>query len=68
MPSPAESEGEHQADVSLPVEAFLHLLLGNRRLADLEATTPDCTVNTDTGAVLVDALFPRLPLSVWTMG
>jgi Acetyltransferase (GNAT) domain len=56
------------ADVSLPAEWLLHLVLGNRTLAELEATVPDCLLGTDTGALVVDALFPRLPLSPWTMG
>ncbi len=57
-----------RADVSLPREWLLHLVLGNRSLAELEATVADCLVDTDTGALIVDALFPRMPLSPWTMG
>jgi len=56
------------ADVSLPGEWLLHLVLGNRTLAELEATVPDCLLGTDAGALIVDALFPRLPVSPWTMG
>ncbi|HEX6785989.1 MAG TPA: GNAT family N-acetyltransferase, partial [Acidimicrobiales bacterium] len=55
-------------DVSLPAEWLLHLVLGNRSLAELEATVADCLLETDTGALIVDALFPRMPLSLWTMG
>ena len=56
------------ADVSLPEDALLHLVLGNRSLAELEATVADCLLGTDTGALIVDALFPRMALSAWTMG
>ncbi len=56
------------ADVSLPHEWLLHLVLGNRSLAELQTTVADCLLGTDTGALIVDALFPRMPLSAWTMG
>jgi len=56
------------ADVSLPAEWLLHLVLGNRSLAELQATVADCELGTDAGALIVDALFPRMPLSPWTMG
>ena len=56
------------ADVSLPAEWLLHLVLGNRSLAELQATVADCLVETDTGALIVDAVFPRMPLFPWTMG
>ena len=56
------------ADVSLPAEWLLHLVLGNRSLAELQATVADCLVETDTGALVLDALFPRMPLFPWTMG
>jgi hypothetical protein len=61
-------DGAPPADVSLPREWLLHLVLGNRTLAELEATVADCLVDTDAGALIVDALFPRMPLSPWTMG
>jgi Acetyltransferase (GNAT) domain len=62
------ADGAPPADVSLPREWLLHLVLGNRSLAELEATVADCLVETDAGALIVDALFPRMPLSPWTMG
>ena len=61
-------DGAPPADVSLPAEWLLHLLLGNRSLAELQATVADCELATDAGALIVDALFPRMPLSPWTMG
>ena len=68
VPSPGKGDPEDRADARLPVEAFLHLLLGNRSLEEVEATTADCQLRTDLGALLLDVLFPRLGLSAWTMG
>lgn len=56
------------ADVSLPAEAFLHLLFGNRSLEEIERTVADSRVGTDAGALLVDALFPPMPYSSWELG
>ena len=53
------------ADVALPRDAFVHLLLGNRSLAQVEAEVADCEVLTDTGALVLDALFPVMALSSW---
>ena len=53
------------ADASLPVDDFLHLLLGNRRIVDLERTTADCLLESDAGALLLDVLFPPMPMSTW---
>jgi len=50
---------------SLPVDDFLHLLLGNRGIDDVERTTADCLVRTDVGALMLDVLFPSMPLSTW---
>ncbi len=58
---------EAKADAALPVEALLHLLLGNRSVADVEATTPDCELRSDLGAVVLDVLFPPLPLAPWPL-
>jgi GNAT superfamily N-acetyltransferase len=56
------------ADASLPAETFVHLLLGNRPVGDLEATTADCELLTDAGALLLDVLFPPLALLPWEQG
>jgi hypothetical protein len=56
---------DDEADASIPRETFLHLLLGNRTIAELERSVPDCLVKTDAGALLLDVLFPTLPLSRW---
>ena len=53
------------ADASLTVEAFLHLVLGNRRVDDVERAIADCVLETDTGALLLDVLFPPMPMSTW---
>jgi hypothetical protein len=57
-----------RADASLSSDDLLHLLFGNRTLAQLEESVADCQLGTDAGALLLDVLFPRLPLSSWTMG
>jgi GNAT superfamily N-acetyltransferase len=57
--------GAPSSDVSIPRDAFLHLLLGNRTVRDLERTTADCLLDTDTGALLLDVLFPPMPTSTW---
>jgi hypothetical protein len=53
------------ADASIPRETLLHLLLGSRTIVELERSVPDCLVKTDAGALLLDVLFPPLPLSRW---
>ncbi|MEP6660390.1 MAG: GNAT family N-acetyltransferase [Acidimicrobiales bacterium] len=58
----------HDSDVSLPPDAFVQLILGNRGLVELERTVADCHINTDAGGAVVDALFPRLKLYSWEMG
>jgi len=62
------SDGSPPADLSLPAEELLHLILGNRTLGELEAAVADCDLGSDAGALLGEVLFPRLPLSPWTMG
>ena len=57
-----------ESDVSLPADAFVQLILGNRRLDELERTMADCFINTDLGGALLDALFPPLQLYSWEMG
>lgn len=39
--------------------------LGNRTVDEVERTTADCLVDTDAGALLLDVLFPPMPLSAW---
>ena len=56
------------ADVALPIEAFLAVLFGNRSLAQLDREVADCQVHSDAGAILLDVLFPRMALGPWEMG
>ena len=65
MPPADGSEGA--ADARLPKEAFLNLLFGNRPIGDVERTTADCLLETDTGALLLDVLFPVMPWSTWEL-
>ena len=58
----------HDSDASLPVEAFLQLVLGNRGLTELERMIADCQINTDAGGALLDVLFPPLALYPWEVG
>ena len=62
---PAGRRAESPADARLPFAEFLHLLLGNRHIGELERTTPDCLLESDAGALLLDVLFPPMPLSTW---
>ena len=56
---------EHAVDASIRREDFVHLLLGNRSINELEVTTADCLLITDTGALMLDVLFPPMPMSSW---
>jgi GNAT superfamily N-acetyltransferase len=56
------------ADVAMPVEAFLHVAFGNRSLADVDRDVADCQVESDAGALLMDVLFPPMALGPWEMG
>jgi hypothetical protein len=53
------------ADASLPVDAFVHLLLGNRHLDELQRQIADVLVDTDAGALALDVLFPPMPFARW---
>jgi GNAT superfamily N-acetyltransferase len=62
---PPAADGDPGADASMPRDEFLHLLLGNRTIHELERATADCIVDTDTGALLLEVLFPRMPMATW---
>lgn len=62
---PPADETDSTVDASLPRTEFLHLLLGNRPIHDLERTTADCLLKTDIGALMLDVLFPPMPTSTW---
>jgi GNAT superfamily N-acetyltransferase len=59
---------ENSFDLRMPHEAFLHVLLGNRSLPDVEAAFADCEVCTDRGGLLGEVLFPRMMVTPWTVG
>jgi len=63
-----EGPPESGADISLPREALLHLLFGNRTLEEMERTTADCRLGTDAGALLMNVLFPLMPYASWELG
>jgi hypothetical protein len=52
-------------DARIRRDDLLHLLLGNRSIKQVEETTADCLVNTDIGALMLDVLFPAMPMSTW---
>jgi hypothetical protein len=56
---------QRAVDASIRREDFLHLLLGSRSINELEATTADCLLDTDTGVLMLDVLFPPMPMSTW---
>jgi len=62
---PPADETDSTADASLSRTEFLHLLLGNRTIHDLERNTADCVLKTDIGALMLDVLFPPMPMSTW---
>ncbi|MBE9507942.1 MAG: hypothetical protein IMY86_07805 [Chloroflexi bacterium] len=47
------------------VLTLLRLLFGYRALEELDCVFADCWVETDGARVLLDALFPKQPSSVW---
>ncbi len=62
------TDDEDSFDLQIPHEAFLHLLLGNRSLAEVSDGYADCAVGSDRGGLLGEVLFPRMPLTAWTVG
>jgi hypothetical protein len=58
-------DGDDHGDAGMPREAFIQMLLGNRIITELESLMADCSVNTDVGGLLLDVLFPRMPLDRW---
>jgi hypothetical protein len=62
---PWSAPADGGSDASMTQEALLNLLLGNRSIDQLEHTIPDCIVDTDAGALLLDVLFPPMPMSTW---
>ena len=63
--SPAADGGDGVADARLPRDTFLRLLLGSRTAGELEREVADCLLTSDAGALLLDVLFPPMPMSTW---
>jgi GNAT superfamily N-acetyltransferase len=59
-----DNDDDH-GDARMPRDAFVHMLLGNRTITELESLIADCSVNTDVGGLLLEVLFPRMPLDRW---
>jgi hypothetical protein len=62
---PEDMEDSDAAFIDL---TFLQLLLGYRSLSDLQAAFPDCIVNGERTAILLDVLFPKKSSSVAASG
>jgi hypothetical protein len=58
-------DDDDHGDAGMPRDAFVQMLLGNRSITELEGTVADCSVNSDAGGLLLDVLFPRMPLDRW---
>jgi hypothetical protein len=55
----------HAGEAAFPPHTFLQLLFGYRSLDTLKASFVDCWTDRDEIHVLLSALFPRQPSSVW---
>jgi hypothetical protein len=64
----ADARAVTVASAAFPDETFTHLLCGTRSLAELEAHYPDCEVANEEAYVVLNALFPKAPSTVWVMG
>ena len=62
--APWEPQGNDTGAAAFPNLTFLQLLFGYRALAELRAAFPDCYANAE-ATVLLNALFPKRPSSVW---
>ncbi|MCA9997623.1 MAG: GNAT family N-acetyltransferase [Anaerolineales bacterium] len=55
-------------DAFFPEQTFLHLLLGHRSLAEVRHMWADCYTRKEETAVLLDALFPKRPSCIRSLG
>jgi hypothetical protein len=55
----------HAGEAAFPPHTFLQLLFGYRTLEMLKISFADCVTESDEFHVLLEALFPRQPSSVW---
>lgn len=54
-------------EVAFPNLTFLHLLMGHRSFAELNAFFADCGAKNDRSRALASALFPQRPSHVWAV-
>jgi predicted N-acetyltransferase YhbS len=54
-------------DALFPGLSFLQLLFGRRSLSELEHAAVDCRAVAEKARVLLDAMFPKRPSSVWPL-
>lgn len=55
-------------DAFFPEQTFLHLLLGHRSLAEVRHMWADCYARQEETAVLLNALFPKRPSAIRSLG
>ena len=60
-------EPNYRVATSFPPLTFLHLLCGHRSLSEIEHAHADCRVLDLPSRVLIEALFPPRPSSVWPL-
>lgn len=59
------TDEDDDVEVAMPRNCFIHLLLGNRSMAEMERSVADCEARNDTGALLTEVLFPRMSFDEW---
>lgn len=60
--------GHFDGDAFFPEQTFLHLLLGHRSLAEVRHLWADCYARQEETAVLLNALFPKRPSVIRSLG
>ncbi len=63
-----QPDSDNYGDARFPDLTFMHLLLGNRSIADLEYAFADFRVATDEARALLTAIFPTLGSTPWPVG
>ena len=56
-----------EAGAGFPDLTFYFLLLGSRTFEELEFACPDCYVRKQIDRALLNALFPKIPSSIWPL-
>lgn len=65
--APWPAPNRQEAGANFPPLTFLHLLFGYRSRADLQESYPDCDIRKHEARLLLDALFPPRPSSIWAI-